>query len=542
MRLRKATIAIAFHSALSVITTWPLALHWRTRLPLGSESALTVPQFNLWTLQFNADRIGHFYRDYFDAPIFWPDHGTFGRSEIQPLTGALFALFRPIAGNVGAYNLCLLAFLCANGLAMTAIACRLGASLVPALLTGALAQTLAFVFNELGVLQLIAIFPFLLLFERLIAYRQRPSSLRLGAAGAWLGVLSLVSGYYALFAALALLVAGPIMVVRRNRRPMKLLGDIALACVLAVVIAAPFTLAQQSETADGSWSTKLVTDLSAKTNDWITHDDNTLNVPWAKERTSGQALFPGGFLLALATTGVVVSQRGNRKTTTAATATAALMFIVSFGLRIRIGWFAPYAWLRDHAPGFDRLRSPFRAAALTQVVLVILSAVAIRWLWDQRTARVIAVCFVVMSVVETVHWNQPLGKVSEVTKFDWVVWLKDAEAGPVVMIPFPATGSVNDYEDTTTSMLAGLEHGHPLLNGYTGLFPKDYIKLRSDMLYFPDAFDMELLANSRVRYLVMRHDFEKFESAERFLDLYGWNRSFEGIDRDIWVLASTPIA
>lgn len=536
MRRRRTTIAVACHTTLPIITTWPLVLHWRTHLPLGSEGVRTVPQFNLWTLQWNAERIAHGWRGYWDAPIFWPLHDSFARSEVQPLTGVLFWVWRGVGGNVGAYNLTLWTLLTLNGLAMSYLARRLGAAFVPALLVGAIAQTLAFVGNELGVIQLVPLFPIWLLAERLVSYRSSPRRGALLGEGAWLGALGLMSGYYALFAIVALLVLVPVLVSRVNpRRGRSVLFDLTIAAAIAFAIAGPLTLAQQSRTSGSGWTETTVLANSARPIDYLQHDNATLPVPWARARNTGQALFPGGFVVALALVGATTAWRIHRRVVAGSLAVMTVTAMLSYGLRMRIGELAPYAWLRDHAAGFDRLRSPFRAAVLVQVMLLILAALGLAWMWRRPAGRVLAVAFAVASVAETVHWDQPTAPAAAVATFDWVRWLGDAPAGPVAMIPFPPTGNVADYEDTTTAMLAGLEHGHPLLNGYTGLFPAEYHDLLDEMRTLSaDPNELASLENAGTRYVVLRHGSAGFATISTALRERNWELRFAGATRDIW--------
>ncbi len=534
-RHTRAVTACSVHAALAIATTWPLALDWRTRIPLGAENVATVPEFNLWTLRWNAERLAHGFRGYWDAPIFWPTKGTFARSEAQPLTGLLYALLHPFGGDVGAYNLTLWSLLVLNGLALTLLARRLGATFVPALLAGALGQTLAFVFNELGVLQLAPLFPLWLLLERLVAYHRAPSAARLGAAGAWLGVMALVSGYYALFTALALLVIGPLLVAGR-RSSLRLLAELAIAAVVAATIAAPFSLAQRANTGGETWSDETVLANSARPLDWIQRDGATVPVPWARERAGGTALFAGGILLGLATLGVVVStRRRDQRLVIGCLGAVTVLVLVSFGTRVRWGDVAPYTFLRDHVDGFDRLRSPFRAAAIAHAFIAVLAALALAWMWRRPAGRILAVAFVVGSVVETIHWDQPTATVPDVARFDWVQWLHDAPEGAVAMVPFPGSGSVYDYEATTIAMLAGLEHGHPLVNGYTGLFPETYRQLRAVMQSFPDRASIAQLGKHDVRYIVVRHDFALYAVTTTALPELGYDLAFAGDVRDVWV-------
>ena len=98
------------YAAVSVALTWPLALHVGDRLAYGAEPTTTVPLFNLWTLRWNQDRLGHGLSGYWDAPIFHPASGSFALSEPQPLTGLVFAPISWVTGNpVLAFNVVALA-------------------------------------------------------------------------------------------------------------------------------------------------------------------------------------------------------------------------------------------------------------------------------------------------------------------------------------------------------------------------------------------------------------------------------------------------
>ena len=101
----------------------------------------------------------HLLQGWWDAPIFWPTGGAFAFSEPQPLTGAAFALLRPVAGDVGAYSLLLIGAVALNGLAAAALARRLGATGGGRAPWWRARQATPFVFDQLGVLQLTMIWP-----------------------------------------------------------------------------------------------------------------------------------------------------------------------------------------------------------------------------------------------------------------------------------------------------------------------------------------------------------------------------------------------
>jgi hypothetical protein len=145
----------------SLILTYPLPLHLTTHLPLGDETAATVPLFNLWTLQWNIQQLlTPSQGGYWDAPIFAPEHGTFAFSEPQPLT-AWLALplwgFSPIL----AYNFVLLLFLTLNGWFTYWLLRQWHVSPQASLGAGLLMPALPALTQELGVLQLTALFGYL---------------------------------------------------------------------------------------------------------------------------------------------------------------------------------------------------------------------------------------------------------------------------------------------------------------------------------------------------------------------------------------------
>lgn len=74
-------LELAVYFLLALIFTWPLARHIASGIPMGTETVATVPLFNLWTLWWNADRLGALYQGYWDAPIFYPLEGVFAFSE-----------------------------------------------------------------------------------------------------------------------------------------------------------------------------------------------------------------------------------------------------------------------------------------------------------------------------------------------------------------------------------------------------------------------------------------------------------------------------
>lgn len=508
------------HLVVAVGLTWPVVAHLRTRIPIGTEPTPTVPLFNLWTLRWNAHSFAHVLHGYWDAPIFFPTRGAFALSEPQPLTGFWFTLLSPLTGATGAYNLILIGFIVANGVAGTALAYRLHqvwartddpsadpggpASTAALVLVGVLCQALPFVFNQLGVIQLIPLFPTLFALERLLAYRLKPGFAPTLGLGVAVAAQNLVSGYYGLFALWVLAIVAPILLFGRVRIG-PLLRHAAAGGFLALALAGPWALAQQHLTTEYSWDTDTVVGLSATPSEWASRGPGTWSVPWAPAGEDSLALFPGGLVMGFALVTIVRAPEGRRIREVAALAVGAVSCaLLSGGLRLSLWGWKPYGLLRDHVPGFDRLRSPFRAAAPAQALFAVLAGVTVVWIWRQsRWGVVAAVLLVTGSVAETAHLGLRTVHTPETAGLGWVRWLRAAPAGPVAMVPFPASNRVADYEDTVVAMLAALDHDHPLCNGYSGFAPESFLGLRDAMARFPDPESLQLLRDHHPRYVVL---------------------------------------
>jgi len=218
----------------ALVMTWPIAIHLNEALPLGTEHEATVPLFNTWTLWWVADRAGHGFTDFWQAPIFYPSEGTFTFSEPQPLTGLLVFLFWKLFDSpVAIYNLAVLLCLFLNGVC----AYRLGRALqvppVPALLGGMLMIGLPITQKLLGVLPLIPIFGMLLALEGFVRFA-RDGSLRMaGWAGVGLLVQLFTSQQLALLFGLFALPAGLLALFQRGFAPRAILklGSVGLAVI-----------------------------------------------------------------------------------------------------------------------------------------------------------------------------------------------------------------------------------------------------------------------------------------------------------------------
>ena len=125
--------AVALLTALTVIVTWPVALHLGTRVP-GHDD----PLFSIWRLSWVAHALRQDPRYLFDANIFYPHARTLAYSDAMLLEGIIAAPFMWARINpVLVYNLMFLAGIVSSGAGMFVLARYLTGDIRAALVAAA---------------------------------------------------------------------------------------------------------------------------------------------------------------------------------------------------------------------------------------------------------------------------------------------------------------------------------------------------------------------------------------------------------------------
>ena len=497
--------------------TWPLVLHITESIPLGSERSPTVPLFNMWTLGWNVNRIQLGYREYWDAPIFYPVQGAFAFSDPQPLTGLMAAPFWATS-PVLAYNAVLLLFLVLNGLAVFVFLRRRGLTFVPALLGGLLALSLPFLVQERGVIQLLPIFGVILAIDGLWSMTDTPSwqaGLRLGLGVA---ITFLVSEQFALFLGLLLLVAIPYLLPQVNQKRFWLSAGLAMVVTAALVLPVAVPQMEALEVMApriGAFtrSAATITNGSAQFADYLRPSSATWQSGWFPLKLEGnQRLFPGAMLLCLALAGTIIGlrQKQQRKWTIFLVSSAALAFLISFGLNLKLADWHPYDILREFVPGFNNLRSPFRMGYFVQIYLLLLAALFLEWM-GQRQRQVIILFLVGLVFLEVFPRPARLAPVPPTIKSETIV-------GPAIFLPFPDDRATSAYADTTSWMVASLPQTIPLVNGYSGYFPSLQSQLKTLLADFPTPGGMAALRALGVKTILIRQDWMDIARTSRLAE------------------------
>ncbi len=198
----------------------------------------------------------------------------------------------------------------------------------------------------------------------------------------------------------------------------------------------------------------------------------------------------------------------------------------------------PYELLQQYVPGFALIRSPFRFALFVQLAVVWLSIEALdllnpqRWRCEpqrsetesppdnteqsptttdqsddpiaaRRTLRVhrpstaqwllqwsVWGPLVLSSLILMCEVWPPRQSLytcpSATTAPAWILWLRENSQpdDALICLPFPTGYAPRDYEDTTLWMYWGTLHGRPLVNGYSGFFPKHFVDLKENLTRF----------------------------------------------------------
>jgi hypothetical protein len=92
----------------------------------------------------------------------------------------------------------------------------------------------------------------------------------------------------------------------------------------------------------------------------------------------------------------------------------------------------------------------------------------------------------------------------------YAIWLKQQPGGTVVDLPIARAYALPLHEAEWS--FYGRTHGHPLANGYSGYYPREYLELLEAMIHFPRGTSIEALQARDVRYIVMHED--RYEPAD----------------------------
>lgn len=516
---------------------WPAILQPLRLVPAGSEAYRTVPLFNLWTLWWNSQHPTDIWGSYWNAPIFWPSEGALAFSEPQPVT----RLLSPVLWMTGSRTLMCTVYtavsLLLNGWMMRAVLLRTGLGSQPAFLGGLVTLLLPIVHWQLGVIQLIAVWPALWCTEAGMRLFRRPSV----AVGLQAGVAFLLTVgscvHHAFFLAIVGLIAIPLLGFAAFRYRVFWKGQWKAFLVAGLVASASLSvlgpMRSVSKRYEFNRRPETVARLSAIPADFLSVRSRLHEALPTRLAPTRRYLSPGWLILVLSVIGAVAGLRSGRDRE----AIVILLFLLAVTVALSTGsnlqWASFQLWphLVKFIPGFAAVRTVYRFAYFSQLIAVFLAMLGVRSLirmiqsmsghypWIARGA----LAFLLLGPLIEI-WPPEI-TTAEVPLVDrhrgWIEFVREntTVGDTLVCLPFSLGSHVEQFETSTDWMYLQTFHEIPMVNGYSGFLPKNYYELRKAVnLEFPTRRLLAEFADLKVKYVVvMSHLFsEKTMDMARF--------------------------
>lgn len=519
-RNHSGMLAAMFFVLLSLIALGPVLQNPTERLLVRDNRLLTVPLFNTWTLWWNSLSARQSFKGYWNAPIFFPSTEAFAFSEPQPATLVVAPVIWLGGSPVLAYNIYFLVSLVLNGFLTWLILIRRRCTPFQALIGGGMMIWLPISLRQFEVLQLVPVWPILWTWHLLDQHRRAPC-LNSAAALATASIVTFASSvHHGLFGIVALAFAGwPQICSFRNQR-FWLFSLFALAATSAVL----FVLLEPMQTAlvkpEFQRDETTVTRLSAKPLDLILPPRDALIVP-VKATSFGMS--PGWIKSGIALTGAFLFARRQRHRRFLVFLTLMILTsgLLALGPNLNLFGIHPWNYLARFVPGLGQVRNVFRFAYLTQMATILLCVFGVREIriamlgWRRKgrssdndkspASSANAACaepaarptlikrlgprpisaltsgLLLLGLLETPPPENESMNVPALQDHQlWTAFVRDntPTGKAVATLPMAIHGRDREFQVTTEWMYLGILHQKPLLDGFSGFFPKTHRDLR----------------------------------------------------------------
>jgi hypothetical protein len=229
-------------------------------------------------------------------------------------------------------------------------------------------------------------------------------------------------------------------------------------------------------------------------------------------------LFPGLIVgvAAAATLAWAWRHRGERlsREAVAVAGAGAIAAILSLGPTLQVAGKItfiplPYAALFYMMPGFAAIRVPSRLGLMVALSLAVLAGIGAylllrRWGTNPGRRAALGALVVALALADTLAHPLTLHPQPQPTELDR--FLARRAEGPVITVPMPTYEDEADGQLEAARMMAGLTHGLPMVNGYSGFFPRSYLDLARRLERGPSPEALDALAATGVKTLVVRLD------------------------------------
>jgi hypothetical protein len=493
--VRGLTLIIAF-GVLTVIMLWPLSSMGRDLLPDSDDA-----YFSAWRLAWVAHQLPRDPRHLFDANIFHPATGTLAFSDAMLLPAIVGAPLSWAGVPISlVYNVLLwAAFVSSMWFAFVLVRDLTGSS-GAAWIASIIFGLAPYRFAHIAHLELQWMMWMPLSLWLLRRFFAEPTTLKAIGLGFVITAQTFCSIYYGVFLSWYVAVAWMIsfVICKSNRRRILILTPlISLPLLIVILVYGPAYARTRTE--QGPRNLSEVKQFIATPLDFFrVPPDNKLRGGTPKD--SGPApdersLYPGAVALALA--GVAFVARP-RRLVLAYSALTIVSIDASLGMN---GLFLPA--VQQVVPIATSFRAPARFGALFLLSVAVLAGFGAAALLRRRPrwAPVILGLATIMCFAE--YWSAPLAvRPGQSTPTEGHRALSYESPGTVVLeMPVPKPDALWLYE--TTYQLRSIHHWQPLINGYSGFAPDEYIRTLELLRGFPDEVSVKRLQDLRVKFVIL---------------------------------------
>ncbi len=496
--LAGATLVV---TALSVFVTWPQALLLSSHLAAHHDA-----YFSIWRIAWVAHALTTAPLTIFDANIFYPATATLAYSDATMLEGLIGAplLWAGLPPTL-VYNLLLLGGFVGSGMAMFVLARHLTARTGPSLIAAAIFTMLPYRIEHFMHLELQWAMFVPLTFWALHRAVESASWQWGALAGLFLWLQVLACVYYGVFLAMTLLAFVPVLVLVTARdRVVRLLPVIGAAVLVAAVLTVPFALPYRSASAE--LGVRDMTDIarySATPLNYLATSHLNRAWGWTSDRWGGSELrlFPGAVAVLLAAMGALW-RPGRRGLLYGAT--AALAVELSFGLNGVV-----YPSLVEHLSALQGFRSLSRFAVIASCAVAMLAALGAERLQAAMGAgkgkHLVMTALMGLMLVDYSNAGMGLTPADPVEPPDVYKVIRGAEPGVMLELPMPDLDHLPGWDPYYQAW--SVWHWRPLINGYSGYYPRDYLMTAMRMNVFPEEGTIDRLRAHHVRYVIVHRAF-----------------------------------
>ena len=493
---------------ITAVVTWPQAMHLSTHVMSHDD-----PLFSMWRLAWVAHALVTDPSHLFDANIFYPATNTLAYSDAMMLEGLIGApLFWIGVSPIVIYNLLLVGAIVASGLAMFLLARDLTGDDKAAIVSAVIFTAAPYRIEHFMHLELQwAMWVPLAFWAMHRAMDSRPWQYGvLAGVFLWLQIMSSV--YYGVFLAMTMATLALALLATHPREAARALPAIAIGVALALVLAVPYAR-PYLETAHtlGDRETAEVAAYSATLASYVASPPQSLLWGWTAYRfgSAELKLFPGAITIVL----VIASAFHRPRRLTLVYASLALVTILlSLGLNGPV-----YAWLFDHVSALRGFRSPSRFGIMVACALAVLAGFGARTLRERlvsansRAEAAFTGGLLMLIAIDNATTGLWLGPPPYQPAGAYNVYktIRGLGPGPIVELPLPRLDRLPGRE--ATYQFWSITHWQPIVNGYSGHYPREFVQTVDRMEHFPDDRSLAQLRAIGVRYIVVHRAFYRDE-------------------------------